>query len=80
MTRTLLAAFILASAAPALAQQSVASLPPPVLVDMHAAALRDDALAHDHWAWDITEGLTTEVGQRLAATDAEARARQWAVR
>jgi len=28
----------------------------------------------------IVEGLTTEVGQRLAGTDAEARARDWAVR
>ena len=43
------------------------------------AALRDDALANDHYAWDIVEGLTTEVGQRLAATEAEARARDWAV-
>src|SRR6185503_5327464 len=65
---------------PALAQQFVASLPPPVFADLQATALRDDALNHDHWAWDITEGLTTEVGQRLAATEAEARARQWAVR
>jgi carboxypeptidase Q len=30
-------------------------------------------------AWDIVEGLTTEVGQRLAGTEAEARARAWAV-
>jgi Zn-dependent M28 family amino/carboxypeptidase len=29
-------------------------------------------------AWDIIEGLTTEVGPRLAGTDAEARARAWA--
>ena len=44
------------------------------------AALRDNALDNDHYAWDITEGLTTEVGQRLAATEAEARARDWAVK
>ncbi len=31
-------------------------------------------------AWDIVEGLTTEVGQRLAGTEAEARARTWAVK
>ncbi|WP_157217050.1 M20/M25/M40 family metallo-hydrolase [Flavisphingomonas formosensis] len=43
-----------------------------------AAALRDSAL-QDEVAWSITEGLTTEVGQRLAATEAEARARDWAV-
>ncbi len=30
-------------------------------------------------AYDIVEGLTTEVGQRLAGTEAEARARDWAV-
>ena len=30
-------------------------------------------------AWDITEGLTTEVGQRLAGTEREAAARDWAV-
>ncbi|WP_420136384.1 M20/M25/M40 family metallo-hydrolase [Sphingomonas sp.] len=29
--------------------------------------------------YDIVEGLTTEVGQRLAGTEAEARARNWAV-
>lgn len=29
--------------------------------------------------YDIVEGLTTEVGQRLAGTEAEARARDWAV-
>jgi hypothetical protein len=45
-----------------------------------AAALRDAALNGDTLAWDITEGLTTEVGQRLAGTEAEARARDWAVR
>ncbi|RYG68366.1 M28 family peptidase [bacterium] len=43
------------------------------------AALRDAAL-DDTLAWEITEGLTTEVGQRLAATEAEARAREWGVR
>lgn len=30
-------------------------------------------------AWDITEGLTTEIGQRLAGSDREAAARVWAV-
>jgi carboxypeptidase Q len=30
-------------------------------------------------AWDIVEGLTTEVGQRQGGTEAEARARTWAV-
>src|SRR5437868_964712 len=71
---------LLFTAAPAIAQQSVATLPAPVLVDPKVAALRDDVLANDHYAWDIDEGLTTEVGQRLAATEAEQRARDWAVR
>jgi hypothetical protein len=72
MTKTLLAALLLASAAPALAQSS------PTVVDRKVAALRDAALKDDY-AWDIVEGLTTEVGQRLAGTEAEARARDWAV-
>jgi carboxypeptidase Q len=44
-----------------------------------AAALRDAALKDDV-AWDIVEGLTTEVGPAPAGTEAEARAREWAVR
>lgn len=32
----------------------------------------------DTVAWDIVEGLTTEIGPRLAGSDAEARARDWA--
>jgi len=76
MIKAVLAATLLATAAPAIAQQPA----PPILTDPRAAALRDNALDNDDYAWDITEGLTTEVGQRLAATEAEARARDWAVR
>ena len=50
------------------------------LFSPEAASLRDDALANDHYAWDVVEGLTTEIGPRLAGTEAEARARAWAVR
>src|SRR3954466_979424 len=75
----LLASLLIASTA-APAQQSITPLPSPVVADPRVAALRDDALNNDHYAWDIVEGLTTEVGQRLAATEAEARARDWAVR
>ena len=78
--KTCFAALSLAAAAPAFAQQPAPAPTPPVLADPMVAALRDDALANDHYAWDITEGLTTEVGQRLAATEAEARARDRAVR
>jgi carboxypeptidase Q len=79
MNRAFLSALLLTVAAPAVAQQSITTLPPPVVTDPRIAALRDNALTNDRYAWDIVEGLTTEVGQRLAATNAEARARDWAV-
>lgn len=41
-------------------------------------AFRDDALSGTQ-AWNIVESLTTEVGPRLAGSEAEARARNWAV-
>ncbi|KTT70437.1 M20/M25/M40 family metallo-hydrolase [Sphingomonas endophytica] len=65
------------AASPALAQRIAPPTPP--TVDPQVAALRDAALKDDV-AWDIVEGLTTEVGQRLAGTEAEARARDWAVK
>ena len=69
MTKQLFAALLLASATPLLAQTV-----PPQVVELREKALKDD------YAWDIVEGLTTEVGPRLAGTEAEARARDWAVR
>ncbi|MFV0644304.1 MAG: M20/M25/M40 family metallo-hydrolase [Sphingomonadaceae bacterium] len=39
----------------------------------------DTALESDHIAWDFVEGITTEIGPRQAGTEAEARARDWAV-
>ena len=74
MNRILLTAALLASATVAAAQPQRSS----VQVDPRVASLRDAALKDDY-AWDITEGLTTEVGQRLAGTEAEARARAWGV-
>ncbi len=41
--------------------------------------VRDRALQDDNVAYDVVEGLTTEVGPRQAGTEAEARARAWAV-
>jgi hypothetical protein len=79
MIKPLFAA-LLATAAAAQSPAQPAPAPAPVIVPAPLAALRDDALANDRYAWDITEGLTTEVGQRLAGTEAEARARAWAVR
>jgi hypothetical protein len=70
--KILLAALLLSATAPIIAQTAT----PPV--DPTVARLRDAAL-NDQFAWDITEGLTTEVGQRAAGTEAEARARAWAV-
>ena len=67
---------LLACSTPVVAQRAAPPVPAPV--DPKVAALRDAALKDD-LAYDIVEGLTTEVGQRLAATDAEARARTWAV-
>lgn len=49
-----------------------------------SASANDDKLlqsaSNDTLAYDITEGLTTEVGARQAGTEAEARARDWAVK
>ena len=75
MIRSFAAALLIAASAPAASQTPPTS---PAPVDPKVAALRDAAL-NDRYAWDITEGLTTEVGQRLAGTEAEARARDWAV-
>src|SRR4051812_15652832 len=70
---------LLAAALPFLASLLAAASPPPA-GPADAERLRDAALKDDQVAWDIVEGLTTEVGQRLAGTEAEARARDWAVR
>lgn len=43
-----------------------------------AAQLRERALADDT-AWDFTEGLTTEVGERLAGGENDAKAREWVI-
>jgi hypothetical protein len=69
--RFLLGSLLAAAALPLSAQ--------PATGDTRIAVLRDAALS-DETAWDITEDLTTEVGQRLAGTEAEARARAWSVR
>ena len=65
-------AFLLAAAPVALLAQS-----PTPAVEPRVAQLRDAAL-EDDYAWDIVEGLTTEIGPRLAGTPDEARARAWA--
>lgn len=72
MTKRLLLAAAAALALPVPVAAQTAASP------MDAARLRDAALKDDI-AWDITEGLTTEIGPRLAGTEDEARARDWAV-
>jgi hypothetical protein len=64
----------LSVSAPAPAQKASARSTATSPERLRDAALKDDV------AWDIVEGLTTEVGQRLAGTEAEARAREWGVR
>jgi carboxypeptidase Q len=60
----------------AVGRAAVPAPPPTVAPDV--ARLRDAALK-DMVAYDIVEGLTTEIGPRPAGTAAEARARSWAV-
>jgi carboxypeptidase Q len=51
----------------------------PALTDAQARTVDEliDAGLEDDLAWEVLESLTTEVGPRLAATEAEARARDW---
>jgi hypothetical protein len=80
MNKLALAFLASALAVPLLAQApATPPPPPPISVAPWIGTLRNDALANDKYAWDITEGLTTEVGQRMAGTAAEARARDWSV-
>ena len=71
---------LLAAALPAIAIAQIppmdASVPASAATSDSVAKLRDAALA-DTVAYDIVEGLTTEVGQRMPGTEAEARARSW---
>jgi len=66
---------------PMLALAAFAALSSPLLAQadpQETVRLRDAAL-QDSLAWEITEGLTTEIGPRYAGSEAEARARDWAV-
>lgn len=60
---------------PAAAARRETRIPPPAL--RIAAELRERALADDT-AWKVVESLTTEVGPRLAGSEADARAVEWA--
>lgn len=65
---------ILALAALSIASPLLAASPKPSTVE----AVADWALESDAVAWDFVEGITTEIGPRMAGTQAEARARDWA--
>jgi hypothetical protein len=82
MNRYLICASLLIASSGANAAQPVTLRPVPgapsqapsaEIGRLQQAALNDDV------AWDIVEGLTTEIGPRMAGTEAEARARIWAV-
>ncbi len=62
-----------------IAAAALLSVPAFAQTSNQAERLRDSAL-RDDVAWDIVEGLTTEIGPRPAGTESEARAREWAVR
>ncbi|MGI8560497.1 MAG: M20/M25/M40 family metallo-hydrolase [Luteimonas sp.] len=65
----------LALAAPATAAERETLIPDTDFAT--AAQLREQALADDT-AWNVVESLTTEVGPRLAGSEADARAVAWA--
>ena len=72
----LLAGTTWAQTAPVPMPRHSADTPAPVAAGV--AALRDRAL-HDDTAYAIVTGLTTEVGPRPDGSEAEGRAREWAV-
>jgi carboxypeptidase Q len=59
------------------AQMVTATPPPPPQYNVEE--LREGALQDDVTAYEIIEGLTTEIGPRQAGTAAEANARKWSV-
>src|SRR5207342_2001449 len=66
----------IAIATPASAQQAATTKIPQSALDQ-APALRERALA-DRTGWNVVESLTTEVGPRMAGSEADARAVEWA--
>jgi len=52
---------------------------PPLFAAPTLEDVRSTALNSDEIAYDIVEGLTTEIGPRQGGTEAEARARAWSV-
>ena len=67
---------LLAAPAFAFAATGITTLPPKSLAT--AAELREQALKDDT-GWKVVESLTTEIGPRIAGSEADARAVAWAV-
>ena len=80
MRTWLLALSVLALASQANAQQTAPLPVAPVSAEQQRTVARLQAAAlESDLAWEIVEDLVTEVGPRLAGSEAEARARDWAV-
>ncbi|HWU70566.1 MAG TPA: peptidase M28 family protein, partial [Pseudoxanthomonas sp.] len=75
MRRTALFLVLAAFTATGIAAERSTSIPASALTA--AATLRDKALADDT-GWKTIESLTTEVGPRLAGSEGDARAVEWA--
>jgi hypothetical protein len=76
--RAIRAGFTLALVSLVLMGRAPAAPPAAEAPDQIAARLAHTALTDD-WSYRFLESLTSEVGQRLAGTDAEARGAAWAV-
>jgi Zn-dependent M28 family amino/carboxypeptidase len=74
MIRTLALVFALGATLTAEAAETPTHIPDAALKT--AAALRERA-SSDDTAWNFTEGLTTEIGARLAGGDNDQKARDW---
>lgn len=68
----LAASFVLATPAAAQQPTTISDAALATAAELRATALRDDT------GWQVTESLTTEVGPRLAGSEADARAVEWA--
>jgi carboxypeptidase Q len=71
--------YAITATAALLSTPQIATATPPPPREYTADSLRDAALADDGVAYEIVEGLTTEIGPRQGGTSAEAKARAWAV-
>ena len=80
MRRFVFAALSVVLAASASAQTAPPPPVAPVPVDIQRTVdrLREAALADDH-GYAIVQDLVTQIGPRIAGSEAEARARDWAV-